>query len=135
MEEALRYHGILQKMDKQDKIRLIQSLTRRDAQENLDLLFELLGDSIYEFRRAAAAELKKFGVDILEDLVELFRSGNADQQYWCVQLMVEMGPYSLNALEMVLNCDDPTLQQIALTSLAKHKSQSSVRPLMNLLRG
>ena len=56
MEEALRYHGILQKMDKQDKIRLIQSLTRRDAQENLDLLFELLGDSIYEFRRAAAAK-------------------------------------------------------------------------------
>ena len=62
-------------------------------------------------------------MDILEDLVELFRSGNADQQYWCVQLMVEMGPYSLNALEMVLNCDDPTLQQIALTSLAKHKSK------------
>ena len=135
MEEALRYHGILQKMDKQDKISLIQSLTRRDAKENLDLLFDLLGDSIYEFRRAAAAELKKLGVDILEDLVELFRSGNADQKYWCVQLMVDMGPYSLNALEMVLNCDDPTLQQIALMSLAKHKSKSSVRPLMNLLRG
>ena len=135
MEEALRYHGILQRMDKQDKIRLIQSLTRKDAQDNLHVLFELLGDSIYEFRRAAANELKKFGVDILEDLVELFRSGNADQQYWCVQLLVEMGPYALNALEMVLNCDDPTLQQIAVASLAKHKSKSSVRPLMNLLRG
>lgn len=132
MDEVLRYHGILQKMDKRDKIRLIQSLNDEGGKDNLGLLFELLGDSIYEFRRAAAAELSKFGVDILEDLVELFRSGNSDQKYWSVQLMVDLAPYSINALEMVLSCNNSTLQQIALECLAKFKSRSSIRPLMSL---
>lgn len=132
MDDVIKYHGILQKMDKRDKIRLIQSLTDDGSKENLGLLFELLGDSIYEFRRAAAAELKKFGVDILDNLVELFNSGNSDQRYWCVQLMVELAPYSINALEMVLSCDESTLQQIAVECLARFKSKSSIRPLMNL---
>ncbi|MBT3785244.1 hypothetical protein HOF92_09715, partial [bacterium] len=131
MEEALRYHGILQKMDPRDQIKLIHTLG--DSEEETELLLELLADPVYEFRRAAFETLQPRGTVLMESAVNLCRSPNADQRYWGMQLLIAIGKEAVSAVEVCVRDAEPSLQRLAVAALGDWKQGSSMSVLIELL--
>jgi HEAT repeat protein len=134
MEDALKYHGILRRMDESEKLQIIRSLVKDSVEEreNIGLLFELLGDPNYDFRKAAFEELEKFGGEILTEVVELLKSGTQDQKYWCTRLLCEMGEQAAIGLELALSEDDEVIRKLAIRRLGELKPKTSVNVLMSM---
>jgi HEAT repeat protein len=132
MDDLIRSHRILAKMGRHEKLNLIRSLVGNSDKPDLGLLFELLGDPNYEFRRVAYTQLETLGDKILEETLEQVRIGNGDQKYWCVRLLTAMGSLAASALELCLSEEDSTLQFMAISALSELESPSSILPLVRL---
>ena len=131
MDEALKYHGILRKMNTRDQVRLIREIGT--SAEETSLLLELLADPVYEFRRAAFQNLKSRGIILLESAVELCGSSNADQRYWGMQLLISFGSAASSAVEVCIRNVELPLQRLAVDALGSWKQKTSVGVLLELI--
>ncbi|PCJ20301.1 MAG: hypothetical protein COB02_04505 [Candidatus Cloacimonadota bacterium] len=132
MEEAIKYHGILRKMNNEEKIKMLESMIQVNGKQSLPILFDLLDDPNYDFRRVAYKELLKFGKTILEETSQLSKMGSNDQKYWALQLLIAMGDCSCSHIELALNEEDDICKKLAIEALGNFQKESSVRPLIRM---
>ena len=131
MDEALKYQGILKKMNVDEQIQMIGKIG--SSTEEIETLLELLADPVYEFRIAAFDNLKSRVTPILEQVVRTCSSANADQRYWAMRLLIESGEENVSAVEICARNVEFSLQRLAVEALGNWQKKSSIGVLIDLL--
>ncbi|MCO4783895.1 MAG: HEAT repeat domain-containing protein [Candidatus Cloacimonetes bacterium] len=132
MDEAIKYHGILRRMGNDEKIGMLESMIQVNGKQSIPILFDLLDDPNYDFRRVAYKELLKFGLSIKDQTGQLLKTGSNDQKYWALQILIAMGDSTSSHVELALNEADDVCKKLAIQALGQFKKESSVRPLIRM---
>lgn len=132
MEEAIKYHGILRRMGNDEKIGMLESMIQVNGKQSIPILFDLLDDPNYDFRRVAYKELLKFGISIKDQTGQLLKTGSSDQKYWALQILIAMGDSTTSHVELALNEEDDVCKKLAIQALGQFKKPTSIRPLIRM---
>ncbi len=136
MEDALKYHGVLRRLGKKEKLDLIANYLGDEVTESkIATLLDLLGDPAYDLRVAAYKQLKKLKADILGTVSALAVEGSVDQRFWCIRLLADMGISAVAVLEKCIVTEtDSVIRTMIVEALGEQKALSSVPILLPLLK-
>ncbi len=133
-DQALKYHGILRRMDIKERVRLVESLVHGEADEDqVHILADLLDDESYELRVAAYRKLTDLGHKALPVIRTLALEGSTDQRFWCVKLLRGVGRDAASALEGCIHEEDSVILGQVLEGLGELRQDSSIPFLFPLL--
>ncbi|MBW7875871.1 MAG: HEAT repeat domain-containing protein [Candidatus Cloacimonetes bacterium] len=136
MEDALKYHGVLRRLGKKEKLDLIANYLGDEVTESkIATLMDLLGDPAYDLRVAAYKQLQKLKGDIIGTVSDIAVNGSVDQRFWCIRLLTDMGALAVSVLEKcIVTESDSVIRSMIVEGLGAMKSMSSVPLLLPLLK-
>ena len=94
---------ILEEGNKQERLFLLGVLQKIPPSEKLiEILIQLLGDSSWPVRNAAANCLKSYGSVAVSAVVTVLNSPSDDVQFWAKRILLGMGPTAVSSLAEIL---------------------------------
>ena len=128
-----RYIDLFSTSSKEKKLELLSKIAEYKDENILQFLIACLADEYWPVRKSAADIIRSYGEVVIPALSASLNSYNVDVQYWCVQILGDLGPKGFPAILRATKNPNDEIRYFACAAIGNSKVPQGVTPLLRAL--